>query len=149
MTNKHIAPVQLWWRVEGQDEYQEMDEGNPLPVQILPGEKVESDFRSALVATVVSGKPAGGRLLAVYVTNPNTVSEWVQFFDKGASEVVLGTTVPKFSLGVPKGASATDVGAMEWTVGVDFDHAISYAATTTPTGNTAPTTGLTANFFFR
>lgn len=109
-----------------------------------------TNFQSALVATAVAVKTSGGKLYGLEVSNPNTVSEWVQIFDLVAADITLGTTAPKLSLLVPKGASATDAGGMDklWEAGIAFEIAITVYATTSPTGSTAPGTGLTANILF-
>ena len=148
MTN--LQASQLYYVIEGDDSPSVVDEAHPLPVTIAET-GYDTRFENALVGTVLNVKPGAGRLFGVYVTNGGTVTNWVQFFDMPASEVVLGTTPPKFSLGVPKGVSATDTGAMDtwWKDGVKFNRAISYAATTTPTGSTTAAVGQTINTFFK
>ena len=110
-----------------------------------------TDYQPTLLATVVAIKVTAGKLYGLEASNPNTVSIWLQFFDLATGDVTIGTTTPKMTLVVPKGASASDVGAMDklWTAGIHFETAIVVAATTTPTGSTAPGTGLDVNSFFR
>ena len=117
----------------------------------MPGAGLSTSYQAALGATVVNIKASGGRLHAVEISNANVVSEFLQLFDALAADVTLGTTTPKLSLAIPKGASATDVGIMDkaWgEEGVEFQTAISAAVTTTNTGSTGPTTAVDANFFF-
>ena len=110
-----------------------------------------TNFQSALVATVVAIKAAPGRLFGLVISNPNTVTIWIQMFDLAPGSVTLGTTAPRLSILVPKGVSATDAGGVEllWPDGVFFETQISVAATTAPTNAAAPTTGLTANFLLQ
>ena len=109
-----------------------------------------TNFQSALSTTAVAVKTTGGHLYGIEVSNPNVVSEWIQIFDALTANITLGTTTPKLSLAVPKGASATDVGIMDklWEDGIDFSIGITVYATSAPTTNGAPSTGLTANILF-
>ena len=117
----------------------------------MAGTGLDSLFNSALTATVINVKLSGGRLYGIEVQNANTVNEFIQVFDAVAANVTLGTTTPKLSLALPKGVSASDVGIMDkwWDLGIDFRTGISLAATTTPTGLTAPTTALVINVLYK
>lgn len=110
-----------------------------------------TNFQTALAATVVAIKTTGGKLFGVSASNGGTVSAWLQFFDVTAADVTIGTTAPKFSIPIVKGASATDVAALSdmWPDGVDFQNAISVAATTDADGSTGTSVALDANFFYR
>lgn len=116
----------------------------------MPGPGLSTSYQGTLGDTVVNIKASGGRLYGVEISNANVVSEFLQLFDALAANVTLGTTVPKLSLAIPKGASATDVGIMDkvWDQGIEFQTAISAAVTTTNTGATGPTTAVDANFMF-
>ena len=116
----------------------------------MEGTPLRTLFDSSIVGTAQALKTSGGRLAAVEISNPNTVSGFLQIFDLATGDITMGTTAPKLSLAIPKGASATDVGIMDklWKEGIDFNIAISYAITTTATGSTAMTTAPVGNFFF-
>jgi hypothetical protein len=104
-----------------------------------------ADFRSALSTTVQSVKGSAGKLGGWYIYNPNASAAFVQIFNVSSGSVTLGTTTPTLSLGVP----ATSAANLMSGEGVDFGTAISIAATTTATGNTAPGTGLVTNILFK
>lgn len=117
----------------------------------MEGTPLRTYFQAAFNATLRVVKASGGRLGGIEISNPNTVSEWCQIFDADeAADVTLGTTTPKLSLAIPKGASATDVGVMDklWKEGVDFNIGIVMACTTTVTGSTGPTSNLALNVMF-
>ena len=92
-------------------------------------------------------KTSGGRVHYLEVSNRNTVDAYLQLFDVAAASVTVGTTTPKQSFLVPGGAASTLAGAMDriFNPPMQFQIAITYACTTTPTGNTDPTTGLNVN----
>lgn len=84
-------------------------------------------------------KATSGRLLGYRIFNPNTSPAYVQVFNAATTgAVTLGTTVPLEVYPIPAGATLDGQ--------VDFSYSytagIVIAATTTPTGNTAVTTGL-------
>lgn len=89
-------------------------------------------------------KTSDGYLFGYHVQNPNSSDAWLQLYDAESGDVTVGTTTPKLSLVVPAS------GAIEAFLPdrVRFGTAITYAATTTATGGTDPTTGLVANLFF-
>jgi hypothetical protein len=92
----------------------------------------------ALTATVVSETTGPGELVGVNLYNPNAAVIFVQFFDvapDNLASITLGTTLPLFWLPVPAGANFHGELA---TVNPNFVNGIAMAATTTPTGNTAP-----------
>jgi len=78
--------------------------------------------------------------------NAAAANVFIQIFDLAAASVVLGTTVPKISIGIANGqgksmASATPL--------VQCANAISTACTATATGSGAPTTASTLNLFVK
>ena len=101
-------------------------------------------FNSALSTTVQSVKSSAGRLYGWYIYNPNGSVEYVQIFNVASGSVTLGSTTPTLSLGIAPNMSGS---ARDIFPGL-FATAISCAATTTPTGNTAPGTGLVVNLFY-
>lgn len=94
-------------------------------------------------ATTVTSAPAG--LNGWYLFNSNAATVYLQIFDaKSAAEVILGTTVPVLSLGIPAGSGANVlVDCIR-----DFLKGIVIACTTTRAGNAAPANTLDFNLFF-
>jgi hypothetical protein len=107
---------------------------------------VQNHFGDAsVVATVETMVAAPVELLGLSAANLTTSDAYLQLFDLAAADVTVGTTVPDLIFLVPAG-NGTLAGAVDKDFplgGVNFLTGISYAATTTPTGTTAPSTGLT------
>jgi len=102
-------------------------------------------FNSSLSNTVTNVKTTGGRVYGYHIENPNTTKAYVQFFNRTAANVTLGTTTPTNSLMVPAGGALDTASfAPPWAYGV----AVSIAATTTATGNTAPSSSLIVNIWY-
>lgn len=107
-------------------------------------------FDSSVVATAEAGRTIGGYIKKLHVINPNVTDAYLQLFDLAVADVTLGTTTPKVSFLIPAGSGGAS-GAYADDFGVDglhFQTAITYACTTTATGNTAPTTGLILNVVY-
>jgi hypothetical protein len=102
--------------------------------------------QAALSATVVAVKTSGGQLSTLVCNNPNSAVIYVQVFDAANGSVILGATAPKFAVPIPP--NSLNGGFALGTVGAQFATAISLAATTTPTGSTAPGTGLVCAEFY-
>ena len=99
-----------------------------------------------LTATAVQVGATGARSLYAFdFLNSGASVAYIQIFDAVAANVTLGTTVPKLVKPVPAGYSSWQE---SYSVGtqIAFTNGITVAATTTPTGNTAPATGINANF---
>jgi len=98
---------------------------------------------AAQTTTVQTVKGSAGKLHGYMIYNPNSSVSYVQLFDT-ASSVTLGTTVPDLILPIPatSGANLSD------TIGIGFTTGIKIACTTTETGLTAPSTGLTCSFWY-
>lgn len=94
-------------------------------------------------------KTSGGLLWGLVISNSNAADAFLQLFDVAAGSVTVGTTAPKLSLLVPKG-DGTASGAVEliFPKPIYFENAITYACTTTATGNTDPTVGLVVNLIY-
>lgn len=97
---------------------------------------------TALTNTVVTIKSSAGDFGGYMVYNPNASVVYVQVFD--AASVTLGTTTPKYVIPLPAGAAAN----IEFSLGITHANAIKLAATTTPTGSTAPASSLTGFFLY-
>ena len=73
-----------------------------------------------------------GQVLTFDFYNPNAAVAYVQWFDKLAANVTLGTTVADWYTVIP------GVGGRDWSCEpIPFNTAISFAVTTTATGLTA------------
>src|SRR5258708_39964620 len=94
-------------------------------------------------ATAVKSAPTG--LNGWYLFNSNATTVYLQVFDaKSETEVLLGTTQPTLSLGIPAGSGANVlVDCIR-----DFVKGIVIACTLTRAGNGAPANTLDFNLFF-
>lgn len=105
---------------------------------------------AALLATAVLLVPntqAGAPIRLGYynLTNPNTTLAYVQFFDAAATSAVTpGTTLPTFFIGIPAFGGAIDTSPL---IDFQFNKGIVVCATTTPTGNTAPSSAIPVQIF--
>lgn len=95
----------------------------------------------ALTNTAVAIKASGGQLGKLYCYNPNASVVYIQTYNVAAGSVTPGTTAHAQSYGIP----ATNAAGFSISPGDQYSTAISYAATTTPGGGTAPGTALTCN----
>jgi hypothetical protein len=95
--------------------------------------------------TAQACKTTRGRLFGYHIQNPNASDAWLQLYDAATGDVTVGTTTPKLSLVVPASGAIEAFPAES----IQFETAITYAATTTAAGGTDPTTGLVGNFFYR
>ena len=97
-----------------------------------------------LTSTVVQvGSTAAHSLYGIDFVNTGSSAAYVQIFDLASGSVVLGTTVPKIVKWIPAGGGWEEKWSGENRL--LFSTAISFAATTTPTGSTAPSTALLGN----
>jgi len=94
-------------------------------------------------------KGTAGVLGQAYFWNTNTADCFIQFFNNAAPTV--GTTTPTMVIKVPGGTSTNPGLAVidNFVAGVMFTTAITYAATTTATGSTAPASALTGQFSYK
>ena len=75
----------------------------------------------------------------------NVAVSYVQFFNKKAANVILGTTTPDFVLDIP---ASRVIHFSKDKRPLNFDLGFSAAATTTKSGSTAPATAIDATFYF-
>jgi len=113
------------------------------------GWSVSSQTNLTTTATV-SGAVAkfGGYMFM----NLNSTPAYIQVFNLATSgAVTLGTTTPTFVVPIPANSTAANgAGAnLELTVGIAMSTGIQVAATTTPTGATTVTTGLTGFVLYK
>lgn len=103
----------------------------------------------ALTNTAVAVKASAGRLYGYHIFNPGTALAYVQIYNVAAASVVVGTTTPIITLAMPSNSSS-NVGVDHlFSTPVTFATAIAVAATTTPTGGTAPGTAIVVNVFYK
>jgi hypothetical protein len=100
--------------------------------------------------TAQAVKTTMGKVFYFEVANINAADAFIQFFDAAAADVVVGTTAPKLSFLVA-GGDATLYGSkvVGPCDGINFETAITYACTTTATGNGDPTVGLNVNILYQ
>jgi hypothetical protein len=90
-----------------------------------------SIFRSLdLDETEEDIKTAAGQIYGMWVTNLATSTRFVKFYNATAANVIVGTTTPVLTIGIPGNASDDIAGLFASTMGIAFDTAISAAATT-------------------
>lgn len=122
-----------------------------LPVfllSILPAFAIKPYVNSALTNTaVLVATPTNGQgnfLWHVNISNTNSSTVFVQFYDKATAGVVtVGTTAPYWVLAIPANSGVTD---FDMTKALIFSNGIVIAATTTTTGGTAPSSNVTLSF---
>jgi hypothetical protein len=103
------------------------------------------DGSTALTNSAQAVKASAGKLGGWYIYNPNSSATYVIIYNVASGSVTVGTTNPKLVLCIP----ATSAANLELVNGITFDTAISVAATTTGGGNSAPSSALEANFFYK
>jgi hypothetical protein len=121
--------------------------GTPVFVTATPGTTGGWSVNSAtaLTTTKVAVKASAGTFGGYMVYSPNTVISYIQVFDVASGSVTLGSTTPTYVIPVPPGAGAN----VEFTAGINHATAITLAATTTPTGSSAPSSNLVGFFLFK
>jgi len=95
----------------------------------------------AQTATVTSVKSSSGSVYGYHIYNSNTLDAFLHFYDIASGSVTVGSSSRKQTLWIPAGGAIDTV----FTIPLQFDTAISIAATTTITGSTDPSTGLLVN----
>lgn len=100
---------------------------------------------TALSSTKQAVKTSKARLYGWNISNPNGSDVFVQFFDLASGSVTVGTTTPTFAVWIPPSGGIDG----NWTFGIEFETAVTIAATTTATGSTAPGSALNCNLFYR
>lgn len=90
-----------------------------------------SIFRSLdLDETEEDIKTSAGQVYGLWVTNLATTTRFIKFYNATAANVVVGTTTPVLTIGIPGNATDDIAGLFSSTMGIAFDTAISAAATT-------------------
>lgn len=96
---------------------------------------------SAASTNATSLKASAGQVGYIYATNVNAAIRYLKLYDK-ASAPVVGTDVPKHTIGIPGGGTAGAGGQLVVPAGIEFTTGIAYALTTEATD--AGTTGVAA-----
>jgi hypothetical protein len=111
------------------------------------GYSVSSQTSLTSTATI-SG--SAGKFGGIMFMNLNSAPAYIQVFDT-TSAVTLGTTTPTFVIPIPANATAANgVAAVhEFSVGISIANGIKVAATTTATGSTTVSTGLTGFVMYK
>jgi hypothetical protein len=101
--------------------------------------------QAALTNTAVAVKASVGQSGGYGFYNPSAAIAYVQVFNTVSGSVTVGTTAPLYSIPVPPTSAVN----MEVSNGIAHSAAISVAATTTPTGSTAPGSALTGFLLYK
>jgi hypothetical protein len=104
-----------------------------------------ADGSTALTNTAQAIKASAGNFGGYFIYNPNTSAVYVHIYNVVAASVIVGTTNPTNTFCIPASSGAN----LEISKGIYYSTAMSCAATTTGGGNTAPTTALEANFWYK
>lgn len=112
--------------------------GGVVPVASASSTGLLVNKTDAQTATVTAVKAAAGRVYGYHVYNPNSADAFLHFYNIASGSVTVGTSTRKRTLWIPAGGAIDTV----FTIPIEFDTAISTAATTTITGSSAPSTGL-------
>lgn len=102
----------------------------------------------SITTAITNGKSGQGQLYGWYIFNGSNATAYLQLFDVlqgSASGITLGTTVPRWSFGIPTGAAANTLGRF----GLQFYNGIYFAFTTTRTGSSAPSATVDYNLFIK
>ena len=103
-----------------------------------------ADGSTALTNSAQVIKASAGKLTGYYIYNPNSSATYVNFYNTAAASVTVGTTNPLFNICIPA-TSAANLSGLK----VAFSTAMSWSATTTGGGNTAPSTALEATCWYK
>lgn len=95
-----------------------------------------------LLATKVAARAYKCRLFNLNIYNPSNAVAYVQFFDAASGDVTVGSTTPTRVIALP---TLTGISTAHYQP-FRFNTALTIAATTTATGNTAPNVGLLIDF---
>ncbi len=102
----------------------------------------------ALSTTPQTAKANPGTFLRLECFNPNAAATWVQFFDTAAA-ITLGTTVATKTYQIPPASSSGPINADPQRFAWPVTNSMRFAATTTQTGATPPTTGIACDVTYR
>ncbi len=152
-TDATITGLPILWE-DASDTLRAVSASKPLPVDggqsviAAASDATGSDtlFDSSITNAAEVLKASAGTLDGYHIVNTGAAGAWLQIFNVAAASVTLGVTAPKYPLYIPAGAVLDTPTVLPC---VNFGTAMSYAATTTSTGSTAPATALQATFKFK
>lgn len=99
---------------------------------------------TALTNTKTAVKASAGKVYGWMIHNPSAATTYIQVWNVAIGSITVGTTAPTYTIPLPTGASAnvfTDRG-------ITHSTEINIAATTTPTGSTAPASAAVVSIFY-
>lgn len=115
------------------------------PTYASSSAKGTSVYRNtALQATKAAVKTSRGRVYGFHINNTNGSDAFVQLYDSDADGVTVGTTTPTLTLTLKASSALTQT----FNPPIEFNAALTVAATTTVTGSTDPTTGLLVQILY-
>jgi hypothetical protein len=117
----------------------------PINLQTATSGGWSPSSQTALSNTKTQVKSSAGQIGGYMFYNPNSTVIYIQVFDVASGSITVGTTAPTYVIPIPPLSAAN----VEFTQGIAHATAINIAATTTPTGSTAPGTALTGFFLFK
>lgn len=110
------------------------------------------NYQSALSSTKAQLKASAGTFGGyINMYNPNVAVTYIQVFNKASASVTVGSTSPDFVITLPGVATASATGSdrnLEIANGVAMSTGITVAATTTPTGSSAPANAIVTTLLF-
>lgn len=118
---------------------------SPDPTEVVTADS--TPYCNTAVGTAKYQVGSGGRVLTDYfIENPDEAAKaYLQFFDAASvGAVTLGTTAPKWSIGLAAGEAANLSG-----LALTFPLGLVIAATSTPNGSGAPSTPMVVNLGHR
>jgi len=115
--------------------------GSPVPLGTTGGWTPKTTL--ALSTTVTSIKSSGGQLGFAQCDNNNAAWSYIQVFNVASGSVTLGSTAPTQVIPIPPNLPNGFVANVQ---GLQFNTAISVAATTSTTGSTGPGTAVNCTF---
>lgn len=115
------------------------------PAGLVQAPSWTTKLLNGLSNSATAVKATGGQVAKVYCYNPNASVAYIQIYNVAAASVIVGTTPPAQSYGIPP----TNAAGFVLPLGGDYySSAISAAATTTATGGSAPGTALDCNISY-
>jgi hypothetical protein len=122
---------------------------NPFPTHLTPNASNGiTPWRSTvdLDESEEEVKASAGTVYGIIFTNTATSTRWLKFYNDTAANVIVGTTTPLVTIGLPGNASDDVTGVLSFPGGIKFTTAISVACTTgvadndtgAPTANDVP-----------
>lgn len=116
-----------------------------LDALVIGGNSWTPSSQTALSNTKTQIKSGAGTFGGyVSMNNPNATVVYIQVWDVVLASITVGTTAPTYTLSIPAGATAN----VELSNGIKHLNAICVAATTTPTGSSAPASAVVCSFLY-